>query len=433
MNSILLIRALDAGDTHISFRWLDDAERPIVHRVPADVMRELMARLDRALIGGQQGEGNSVESALSGPLTRPDSEYALAEDLSRSVMPEVIRTEVSRRGSAGSILIRITPSRVLARVPWELLVVGGLTRLVDVADLCYEPPAAVHVGRARLPAQWTDWAAQPVTYIVDPLLPPKAGLGRIYLSAGTLPAPGDEMVGLAAADTAALAERVRLRPATPGSGVGRVVGRSELSHELRIRPARLVYVGHVSATLEEPGSASLHLSDEEFEWGLAEVLNDVHRPLSALDLLLGTSFPDLGEGDAPEEGGLPGHDLWPMPARVAVIACEGGADYRSSETFGLVLAIFNAGAEVVTTTRWIMPSDNAFRVFAGSRSAPGPTTEMALAIDDTHCADDPVRALGAWQRSKLHAWRDNPSASTSPLTWAGVTCHVCPAREVFGA
>ena len=110
-----------------------------------------------------------------------------------------------------------------------------------------------------------------------------------------------------------------------GSRKGR--GPLGLSDDLRDDPGRLVYFGHVSSTLDEPGSASLHLSDDANEPGYTDTVNQAHRPLSALDLMLGTAFDEVGE--APESG--PGHVIWPMPPRVAIIACEGGVDYRSSE------------------------------------------------------------------------------------------------------
>lgn len=63
-----------------------------------------------------------------------------------------------------------------------------------------------------------------------------------------------------------------------------------------------------------------------------------HRPFSALDLLRGTIECRVRDHRLPLGFEQPerGRTIWPMPARVAIIACEGGADYRATETFGLV-------------------------------------------------------------------------------------------------
>lgn len=412
----LLIRAFDAESTFLSYRWLDDPDHPIVHALTPQDRARLLAGLDGGLITVHSDE--AIRGAVTGPLTRQGTEYATSVALAGGLLPPQVRTGLRERETRGRIGVRITPSRSLARVPWELLVVEGDRRLIEVADLTYEPPAAIHVGRSRLPEPWAQAAGRPVCYVVDPLLPAGTGLDQVL---GGRRWPGRR----------AFAEWIERREHTPESGVRKAVGRWDLHRELIGSPSRLVYFGHVSSTLDQPGSSSLHLHDEEETWGLAELMNNAHRPLSALDLLVGTSSPDLGPGDeeAPVQR-LSGAQLWPMPPRVAVIACEGGADYRSSETFGLVTAIFTAGAEVITTTRWTLPSDSAFERFADVEPDPGPTVELALAVDYTHEQPDPVAALADWQRAKLAQWRADPGPATSPLTWAAVGCHVCPARSV---
>lgn len=427
---ILLIRAADAGATYLSFRWLDDPTHPEVHSITEPAMRRLIARLDAVLPGpADPGDpSSSVRKALSGPFTRLYSEYALSLALTETLIPGQVATALRDRAGRGRVLVRITPSRAIARVPFELLVIDDPRRLIEMADVSYDPPAAIHLRRGRIPEAWTESVSErPVLYVVDPDLPPGSGLAQI------LPNPRKSTPPLQA-NTQMYLERIGAMPHLGGSGVGKTIGRWELSDALRAGPSRLVYVGHVSSTLDQPGSASLHLSDDGQEWGLAAPQNNAHLPLSALDLLLGTAAPELGpDADVPAETGRPGHDLWPMPPRVVLIACEGGADYRSSETFGLVIAILSAGAEVLTTTRWTLPSDAAFREFADVTGIPGPTTELALAVDDTHQSADPVAALGEWQRAKLDQWRSDPGAATSPLTWAAAGTHVCPPREVLVA
>ncbi|HMS75896.1 CHAT domain-containing protein [Gordonia sp. (in: high G+C Gram-positive bacteria)] len=417
-DSTLLLRAFDSGDTYVSFRWLDRPDSPTVHRISSATRDRGLVTLDSALITTTGDDADPVRSALTGALVRPLSEFSLNARLADMVFPQDVRREIVERAARGRVTVRITPSRMLARMPFELAVIDDPRRLIEVVDVCYEPPATIHVGRARIPARWnSSRAARPTVYMIDPKLPTSSGLGQVLgrINPYGLPTNAEAFV-----------ERIRSRPRTSFSGVGKVVDRWDLSDDLRDDPGRLVYFGHVSSTLDEPGSASLHLSDDANEPGYTDTVNQAHRPLSALDLMLGTAFDEVGE--APESG--PGHVIWPMPPRVAIIACEGGVDYRSSETFGLVMAMFNSGAELVTTTRWTLPSDSAFEKYASHTAIPGPTTELALAVDETHEAADPVQALAQWQRRKLAVWRDNPGPATSPLTWAAAACHVCPPREV---
>lgn len=62
----------------------------------------------------------------------------------------------------------------------------------------------------------------------------------------------------------------------------------------------MMYFGHASATSDEPGSAAVHFHDTGATWGMAtprawtgptgarQDRPGDHRPLAALDLLLGT-------------------------------------------------------------------------------------------------------------------------------------------------
>ena len=427
----LLIRAVDAGDTYVSFRWLDDPANPYVHRIPSRDLAPALAELDGALIGSdsdgsEAADRERIQRAFTGKLTHPRSEEALSSSLAQHILPTDIRTAILARYRPGHpILIRLTPSASLARVPWELLTVHHQTRLIELADIRYEPPASVHVGRAEVPGPWNDdVASRPTLYVIDPQLPAGCGLGQT-LASTALTTPSDYT---------ALVKHVDTHPSTSVSGIHRGIGRWELSDELHTQPGRFFYFGHVSSTLDEPGSASIHLSDKATRWGRAQTMND-HRPLCSLDLLLGTQDAELDEGERISSSyrDRSGDDLWPMPRRVAMIACEGGADYRSAETFGLVIAMFHAGAQIVTTTRWTMPSPQAFVDYAADVASPTPTTELALEVDRTQRAADPVAALAEWQRAKLAQWRadPDPGPASSPLTWAGITCHECLPREVM--
>ena len=125
---------------------------------------------------------------------------------------------------------------------------------------------------------------------------------------------------------------------------------------------------------------------------------------------------------------LVGVHLW-MSSRVALVACEGSVDFRSVETFGLVMAILNAGAELVTTTRWPLPTDKAFHD-AGVDEFVLPTTDLALQIDEAHEAADPVGELRAWQLDRLRDWEATEGdVRYSPITWAAITHTEAPRRD----
>ncbi|MDX3128322.1 hypothetical protein PV367_00510 [Streptomyces europaeiscabiei] len=141
-----------------------------------------------------------------------------------------------------------------------------------------------------------------------------------------------------------------------------------------------------------------------------------HRPLSAKDLLLGT-LPLRADG-------VPGAQLWPAPPRVALIACESGGDLRFAESFGLATAVIHNGAQLVTATRWVLPTSFAFHRPAGLPQSVRPLTEAVVAVDAAHEDHDPVRRLRAWQRQQLDRWRADGRIEHSPLLWAALTCIV---------
>jgi hypothetical protein len=117
-----------------------------------------------------------------------------------------------------------------------------------------------------------------------------------------------------------------------------------------------------------------------------------------------------------------------MPPRVALIACQSGTDLGHAEPFGLVTAVLELGAELVTATRWPLLTDEVFRFDDATTQARTPFTDLALAVDEFHDTDDPISALNLWQRESLDRWRAEPSWANSPLTWAAVTTHHAPDR-----
>jgi hypothetical protein len=117
---------------------------------------------------------------------------------------------------------------------------------------------------------------------------------------------------------------------------------------------------------------------------------------------------------------------WPMPRRVGIIACQAD-DAGYVEQTGLTLAALNAGARIVTTTRWALPGDATART---DPTKSGPTTAVALAVDEALRAADPAAALREWQLGELDAWR---SAATpvarrahAPLLWAALVTYMLP-------
>lgn len=425
----VLLRAADAGDTYLAWRWLDDLDHPGAQRLNTANVSAAIEVLDRALI--IQRDGESEDDALrramvDGSFVTPDRELALASELAAAILPPALVDEITRKADNGiAVRVRLTPSPRLARVPWELLTVDESgRRLLDVADFVYDPPATVRTERSVTPDSWTDRATGPVIFVIDP---------RTHTSALKPILIADE----AAADM--FRERVdsyvragRARADYARRAVGGRVNRSTL-HEwlLDATGSRLFYYGHVSALADEPGSASLHISDRESpSWGGLATPVGSHLPLSALDLLLGTTTaPNDNQRRYGSDEPLAGHQIWPMPPRVAVIACEGGADFRSSETFGLVIAMLNAGAELVTTTRWTMPTDRTFWQYYEplELQKSRPTTDFALTVDAAHDDPDAVGVLTAWQRDQLELWRQHGDVAHTPLVWASLINTWAPA------
>lgn len=438
----VLVRAADAGATYLSWRWLDDVHRPEYEVLTVGATAAALGELDAALASPRAGdpEASATRRALTeGIFTDLDRERRLARSLAEAVLPESLRSGIRRRVDQGlRVRVRLTPSPRLARIPWELLCVHDDVRLLELADSVLEPPSAVHAERPCLPDLWDRTRRHPPLFVIDPKVPRDSARRHHLRSA------------LTTADAKTFAARLneyvdagRLDAEEAFSCVRGRQDRLGLSRALAVPRSRLFYFGHVTSSESEPGSAAIHLSDTARVWGMAEPLrmggadgtlretDKDHRPFAALDLLLGTS-------SAPAEvweyfgndGPRLGHELWPMPSRVAMIACEGGADYRSAETFGLVVAMVNAGAELVTTTRWTLPTDEEFRTVSGRDIRP--TGELALRVDTAHEGADPVGELARWQRGQLRRWRETGDLAYTPLVWASLTHTIAPARRPVG-
>lgn len=407
MSRELVVRAADQGATYLTWRWADERQAVSYAVLDGVALDAVVDDIGAAVPHPRRGESDrdaAARALVGGHLTDREREAALATRMGAAVLPAELAGLLMAADEP--VRLRLTPSPRLSRVPWELLALPDCRRLVQVADIVHDPPATLHAHRDRLPDVWCCDA--PVLYVLDPQ-PRSPVLDE------------DGWTGLDGwlterESTGRL--RVRDRPLAQPGGVGREL----LGERLRdpAPPSRLLYFGHATAGDAEPGSASLHLDDGPEVTGLARVVNG-HRPFTALDLLYGTVL------TTPHGEGRPGHLIWPMPPRVAIIACESGGDHRHLEPFGLVMACLNAGAELVTATRWTLPTDHAFTELVEDPTG-RPTTELMRRVDHCHDQDDPVRQLAEWQRSTLAAWLDHGRTRDTPLLWASLTTHLAPGR-----
>ncbi|MGW6598021.1 CHAT domain-containing protein [Streptomyces sp. NPDC055036] len=400
-----LIRMADAGDLYISWRWTHELSATGVGLVPAAQLASALAALADAL------PGDALEAALTtGALASYESELALAETLSRTLLPYGLAKqlhELYQRGVRPQL--RIQPSPRVAQVPWELLAPDPGVRLVEIADISLLAPVSIVHAPARPARPWAATRRLPVVGVLDPRVPgfrADSALGSV-LGRIREDAPVARMVGRYAAEG-------RWWPAVddPVEAFRRTdLDRDRLGAALRAGASRLLYVGHVTAAPPASGqseSAQLHLACTAETAGFADPLR-AHRPLSAKDLLLGT----MGLADDPQPGGT----RWPIPSRVALVACESGGDLRFAETLGLATAMIHGGAETVTAGRWTLPTDLAFHRLADADASARPLQDAVCAIDAAHEREDAVLAHGDWQRERLAAWRELRTVEHSPVLW----------------
>jgi len=429
----VIVKGVDAGHCYLTWRWLDRLKHPEFHVIERDTVAAIMDRLDAA----------TPRAAMTGPASGAFDSLLLDADQERmffagecaALLPEPllrqIRDEKERLPAGEYPTIRIYPPPSLARLPWELLVVDGeQERLLDCANLQLEVPVTARADRDhRQQAAGSDGSpvpdgtTGPVVYLLDP----RAGLGQV------LP-PFRSAANVLVERIAVMRERGRLPIGVTrlSDVLHRSIGRDRLSDMLTADPApsRLVYVGHVSSAdiaNDRPESAAMHLADNANVPGYAAPITTRNRgrhvPFTALDLL--ADAPDTSRGAGPQ---LPsGPHRWPMPPRVALLGCDSGSDHRFTEAFGLVIAMIINGAELVTATRWVLPTDYFFHDVLGVPSAINPTASMIAAVDDAHESADPVGTLQAWQRARLECWRASGDVADSPVVWAALTTHHAPA------
>ncbi|MBK3566253.1 CHAT domain-containing protein [Streptomyces sp. MBT62] len=415
---VVQIRLADADDLYMTWTWAGGARGFGTGHGPGDEIDRAVRALTDALPGtGDGAEG--MRRAFTGALADHDSERRLARTLAEALWPEGLTAQIRQVSErAGRPLVRIQPSPRVAQVPWELLAVDDEdVRLIDLADVVTTAPASV---RPRIPSAATPKSADadtgPVVLVLDPRVP---GFRADSPLGSVLGPPGSDPELLSLVGRHLDAGDVVPSVATPAEAFRRTdLDRDWLSGALRKGARRLLYVGHVSGAPVEGGQSedgTLHLSCAAETVGLAEPLR-THRPLSAKDLLLGT-LPLRADGE-------PGARIWPAPARVALIGCESGGDLRFAESFGPATAMLHNGAELVTATRWVLPTSFAFHRLAQLPESVRPLSEAVVAVDEAHEHEDPVHRLGRWQRGQLDRWRADGRIEHSPLLWAALTCIV---------
>lgn len=362
---------------------------------------------------------DSVERAWTGPLTDQTTNSDLFRELGQRLLPPVLREYLAccddPRDDPSTTVV-VAPGPELGQVPWELMSVTGTERLVERTVLRGGISPATVADLALPPAP--DAPEQPGLLLLDPAVRQR-GSGAVPIYPGGVPAEWsdpdradrrDSVVGRtwSIPDTAPL-------PARDAGGDRLGCTRAELADLLGSRTwGRFLFHGHVSsADRLSPTAAALVLHDDPAAR---------EAPARTAD---GRALEEAGDtADLSARIWLHEPDRWPMPRRVAFIACQSD-DAGYVEQTGLTLAAVNAGARVVVTTRWTMPTDSTAAV-DGAR----PTTAVALAVDAALQADDPVTALRTWQLAELDAWRDATTPEQrrrhAPLLWSALVTYVLP-------
>ncbi|MFQ6393357.1 CHAT domain-containing protein [Nocardia sp. KC 131] len=406
----VIVRMADAGDLYMSWRWIGNDYSQGASMLPEAPITDAIRQLSGAL--PNPADPDALERAMTtGAFTSYDSEYLVAQALSRALLPSGLGTQLYDLHIHGvRPHIRLQPSPRLAQVPWEIIAPSPELRLVDIADVSLLAPASIVHSPGRTARSWTDTRDQPVVAVLDPRIPGYRADSMLGSVLGRMDADAPLSRRVAEYST-----QHRLVPAVddPTEAFRRTdIDRRWLGKSLREGASRLVYVGHVTAAAPESGrseDAELHLACAADTVGFATPTR-AHRPLSAKDLLLGTHTltPDP----------LDGSQLWPIPSRVALIACESGGDLRFTEALGLVAAMINGGAELITASRWPLPTDFAFQRLAAASATAHPLQDAICAIDSAHEQPDPITTLAEWQRTRLTQWRTEQSIEHSPILWA---------------
>ncbi|MBN6033646.1 CHAT domain-containing protein [Amycolatopsis sp. 195334CR] len=385
------LKLVDAGDLYYSWRWEHQPDEPRVIVVPRELVQGVLDEWAAAVPSPLPGEnaGQALRRALrDGPLVDRDREVALATRLSAALFPHRLAAELNALLEQGiRSHLRIQPSPSTALVPWEALRVDEGERTVHCSDVSVLAPATVANGTARRVPAFDPQGT--VVGVLDPRVPGFADGSAL-----------GSVLGEVSQELAALAT----------GGLRRDDVDREYLEEALAGAARFLYVGHVT-TGEHGLDARLHLSCTAAAAGRAEPIG-AHRPLTAADIV-------LGHRPGPARP-------WRIPARVALVACESGGEVRFAEPSGLVTAMVHGGAEHVTATRWVLPTDEGLRRLVPDFSGTPVLNPAVLAVDAAHRAEDPVRALNTWQREAANQWEATGEAAYSPVVWAAFSTTWAP-------
>jgi hypothetical protein len=351
----------------VTWRWMNGFLPGGVAEVTG--LDRAAARLARALPRDRNHLG------FEGELNDPRGEQELMEELGRVLLPDELRAQLLNCASDRiPLCVRVAPAPAAATVPWGLLAIAE-HRLLDIADVSWIAPVLPRdLSAVEQQPSWDEARSKPALYVIDPV----QRLGRVLR-------PADRMALVAEMTGTVI--------------LGSRYGAADLSSDLQSGVSRLFLLGHVLAGEAVSGNGFV-LSDLNGAWPDSLTAEELIREPST----------------------------WPMPPRVAVIACASGVDMADHEPFGLATALLHNGAETVQATLWTLPTDHALAT--QDALAEPALRQLAAAINQAQAALDPVAALCGWQRTQLIRWRQNPSLSTSPLLWGAALTMTAPRRLI---
>ncbi|KGI68232.1 CHAT domain-containing protein [Mycolicibacterium rufum] len=384
----LVLRYADVGvATYASLRVVGHRDTTVTWVLDEPAMATVYQLLADALPDPRPGESivDAVERGVTaGSFATATAEAHLAAVLGEVLLPASAWRLLAEQALAPDAVVFVAPTARLAQVPWSVLAMpDDGRRLVEVVDILFAAPPNI-ANAPRRPAPWRREGTP--LLILDPRVPgqrPDSALGSVL----GRPDPSTPV----ARHFADVLARGQVLPHV-GSAVELFrrpqADRGWLAAQLRRQPNRLLFVGHASAADGDVGHAdraAIHLAE-------AEALTAAELMASAL----------------------------PMPARVALLACASGGDYRFDEATGLVAAAILGGAVLVTATLWSLPTTAGYRRFGGAATqSADPMAEVVVAVDTAHEAPEAGRAVNAWQRAQLARWRGGDVAA-SPLYWAAL-------------
>lgn len=318
---------------------------------------------------------------FTGALANDDLESDLMMRLGKALLPDELRQQIlSSYRDSGLVNLRVAPSPVAAQIPWGLLHVDRERRLLDVANISWIAP---FTPRDLLPPEPAVDAEQfSPLYVIDP---------RPNESEASVMSVTDH-------------ERWREQLKDLDAGCVSVyeeITRDGLRRRLTEPRSRLILIGHCHAAGQAAGDTGFQLSEGTTLTAAELVHNQIQR---------------ADHSDTRRS--------WTMPQRAAIVACASGTDQRDHEPFGLPTAMMVGGARTVMATLWPLPTDHAYMLAAAGSNF----TRLAMAIDRSLQDRDPIKAINAWQRTMLNAWRETPCLDTAPLTWASVAAIHAPDR-----